>query len=242
MNVTAADSMQSQMQPYQFFEPVSCTYTYLLSDAETGDAILIDPVDEAAEEYLDHLNQHGLHLRYIFETHVHADHVTAAARLKQSTGAQTAAPAGCGVSGADFAILDGEILRFGNEQIQVIHTPGHTPGSVSYSWRDCVFTGDALLIGGCGRTDFQGGDAGALYDAITGRLFSLPEATRVFPGHDYHGRKASTIGDEKKSNPRLAGKSRAEFMQIMQNLNLAPPKMIQIAVPANKLGGVRQEA
>jgi len=230
------------MQPLQFFEPVSCTYTYLLADDTTLDAILIDPVEEAAQEYLDHLSRHGLRLRYILQTHVHADHVTAAATLKLSTGAQTAAPAGCGVSGADLAILDGEILRFGGEQIKVIHTPGHTPGSESYLWRDCVVTGDALLIGGCGRTDFQGGDAGALYDAITGRLFSLPDATRVFPGHDYHGCTESSIGREKTGNARLAGKSRAEFIAIMQSLNLAPPKMLDIAVPANKHGGVRQDA
>jgi glyoxylase-like metal-dependent hydrolase (beta-lactamase superfamily II) len=230
------------MEPIQFFEPVSCTYTYLLADDMTREAVLIDPVDEAAQEYLACLSRNGLQLRYILETHVHADHVTAAAKLKQSTGAKTAAPAGCDVSGADLAILDGEILRFGGEQAKVIHTPGHTPGSVSYFWRDCVFTGDALLIGGCGRTDFQGGDAGALYDAITGRLFSLPDATRVFPGHDYRGRTESTIGQEKTENPRLAGKSRAEFIAIMQSLNLAPPKMLEIAVPANKHGGVRQEA
>jgi sulfur dioxygenase len=230
------------MQPQQFFEPVSCTYTYLLADPATRDAVLIDPVEEAAQEYLDYLAGNGLSLRYILETHVHADHVTAAARLREATGAKTAAPAGCGVTGADLAILDGEVLRFGNERVKVIHTPGHTPGSVSYSWHDCVFTGDALLIGGCGRTDFQGGDAGALYDAITNRLFTLPDATRVFPAHDYRGNKESSIGAEKNGNPRLTGKTRDEFISIMQNLKLAPPKMLDIAVPANKMGGVRQEA
>jgi sulfur dioxygenase len=229
-------------QPLQFFEPVSSTYTYLLADQATRECVLIDPVDEEAQRYLDHLVANGLRLRYILETHVHADHVTAAAKLKSATGAQTAAPAGCGVSGADFALLDKEILKFGNEAVKVVHTPGHTPGSVSYHWQDCIFTGDALLIGGCGRTDFQGGDAGALYDAITGRLFTLPDETRVFPAHDYRGRTASTIGDEKHGNPRLAGKSRTEFIEIMLNLKLAPPKMIDIAVPANKRGGLRQEA
>ncbi len=229
-------------RPMQFFEPESCTYTYLLADSGTRDCVIIDPVEGEAQQYLAHLAANGLHLRFILETHVHADHITAAAALKAVTRAQTAAPAGCDVTGADLAVLHGEILSFGGESVRVVNTPGHTPGSVSYHWRDCVFTGDALLIGGCGRTDFQGGDAGALYDAITERLFTLPDATRVFPGHDYRSRKQSTIGDEKRSNPRLAGKSREEFIAIMNNLKLAPPKMIAIAVPANKRGGVRQEA
>jgi sulfur dioxygenase len=229
-------------QPMQFFEPESCTYSYLLADSKTRDCVIIDPVEQEAAHYLAYLTEHALHLRLILETHVHADHVTAAAALKAATGAHTAAPAGCDVSGADLAVLHGEVLKFGGESIKVVHTPGHTPGSVSYHWQDCVFTGDALLIGGCGRTDFQGGDAGALYDAITCRLFTLPDATRVFPGHDYRSRTHSTIGDEKRSNPRLAGKSREEFIVIMNNLKLAPPKMIAIAVPANKRGGVRQEA
>ena len=228
--------------PTQFFDPVTCTYTYLLVDEASRDAVIIDPVDEEAGIYIKRLTADGLKLRYILETHVHADHVTAAAMLKATTGAKTAAPAGCGVPGADLAILHGEVLAFGAERVEVIHTPGHTPGSVSYRWRDCVFTGDALLIGGCGRTDFQGGDAGALYDAITERLFALPDATRVYPGHDYRGNTVSSVGVEKTSNPRLAGKTRDEFIAIMRNLKLDPPKMIALAVPANKRGGVRHEA
>jgi glyoxylase-like metal-dependent hydrolase (beta-lactamase superfamily II) len=228
--------------PIQMFEPASCTYTYLLIDEADRDAVLIDPVDEDAEKYLERIAAGGLRLLYIFETHVHADHVTAAAKLKDATGAKTAAPAGCGVPGADLAIFHGEVLTFGGARIEVIHTPGHTPGSVSYLWRDCVFTGDALLIGGCGRTDFQGGDAGVLYDSITGRLFTLPDTTHVFPGHDYRGHTVSSIGEEKKGNPRLAGKTRTEFIEIMRNLRLDPPKMIDVAVPANKRGGVRHDA
>lgn len=229
-------------EPKQFFDTISSTYTYLLADRLTRDAVLIDPVDEEADTYLQYLSNYDFKLRYILETHVHADHITAAEKLRQATGAQTAAPAGCGVPTADLALLDGEVLKFGAETVKVLHTPGHTPGHVAYLWRDCAFTGDALLIGGCGRTDFQGGDAGMLYDAITGRLFALPDETRMFPGHDYRGNKASTIGDEKRSNPRLAGKTREEFIDIMANLKLAPPKMIDIAVPANKRSGLRHEA
>ena len=138
-----------------------------------------------------------------------------------------------GVLCADRQLIDGDTIVFGSEVIRVIPTPGHTPGCVTYHWRDRLFTGDSLMIAGCGRTDFQGGDAGQLYDSITKRLFSLPDETLVYPGHDYKGARVSCIGQEKDSNPRLAGRSRQEFIELMSRLDLAPPKLIGEALPAN---------
>ncbi len=177
-------------------------------------------------------------LRYTLETHAHADHVTSAGLLCQRTGAKSAAPVQCGILPADLQLDDGAAICFGDETIRALHTPGHTAGSMSYLWRDCVFTGDALLIAGCGRTDFQSGDPGTLYDSITGRLFTLPEATRVYPAHDYQGRTVSTIGEEKRCNPRLAGKTREEFVRLMNSLDLPKPRLLDVAVPANQRLGL----
>ena len=224
--------------PIQLFDETSFTFTYLLSAASTNDAVLIDPVDAHAERDLELIEQEQVRLKFILETHAHADHITSAGRLRGLTGAQAAAPVGCGIAPADIQLFDGDKIRFGGDTIQVIHTPGHTAGSVSYYWRNYVFTGDSLLIGGCGRTDFQSGDAGTLYDSITQKLFMLPDDTVVYPAHDYNGRSSSTIGQEKRHNPRLAGKSREEFIAIMKNLNLPPPLLIDVAVPANQRLGL----
>ena len=143
----------------------------------------------------------------------------------------------CGATGYDRALRDGDILVFGDERLEAIATPGHTPGHMALLWRDSVFTGDSLLIGGCGRTDFQQGDAGQLFDAITTRLFTLPESTLVYPGHDYQGRTFSSIAHERQVNPRLVGRSRDDFIALMGALNLPPPKMIDVAVPWNRRGG-----
>ncbi len=226
----------------QYFEPESSTYTYLLADSDTREAVLIDTVDSEKDFYLAELERLGLKLKWILETHVHADHITAAGQLRDATGAVTAVGKACGAECANVQLEDEQTLVFGNEVIRVINTPGHTPGSVSYLWRDRVFTGDALLIGGCGRTDFQGGDAAQLYHSIVDRLFVLPDETLVYPGHDYKGRTVSSIGEEKRTNPRLAGKSEAEFVEIMNNLNLARPKKIDEAVPANKVCGISHAA
>ena len=148
----------------------------------------------------------------------------------------------CGAESADIQIQDGDIFQFaGNEQLRVIATPGHTRGSISFLWRDRLFTGDSLLIGGCGRTDFQGGDAGALYDSITRRLFTLPDETLVYPGHDYQQRWVSSIMQERTTNPRLAGKTREQFIEIMNNLNLPKPRLIDEAVPANRYCGLDKD-
>jgi glyoxylase-like metal-dependent hydrolase (beta-lactamase superfamily II) len=226
----------------QLFDEASSTLTYIVGDALAREAMIIDPVDRQLERDLAALAKHGLTLKYTVETHAHADHITASGQLRARTGALAAAPYHCGVGPADVHLEDGEILRAGGERLQIIETPGHTMGSVCLRWRDAVFTGDTLFIGGCGRTDFQGGDAGQLYDSITGRLFCLPDETTVYPGHDYHGRRASTIGAEKRFNPRLAGKTREEFIALMAALDLPKPKLLDVAVPANRNLGLPQEA
>ncbi|WP_459991358.1 MBL fold metallo-hydrolase [Methylosoma difficile] len=226
----------------QLFDTETWTYTYLIADPNSREAVLIDPVNTHIDNYIALLDGLGLQLKYSLETHVHADHITASGLLRQRLGAQTAVSQLCGASNADIQIQDGDIFEFGNgEQLKVIATPGHTPGSISFLWRDRVFTGDALLIGGCGRADFQGGDAGALYDCITQRLFTLPDETLVYPGHDYQGRWVSSIIQERTTNPRLAGKSRAEFIDIMGNLNLPKPRLIDEAVPANRYCGLDED-
>ena len=223
----------------QLFDVESSTFTYFLVDRATREAMAIDSVDRQVERDLGLIKRLGLTLRYALETHAHADHVTGAARLIAATGALAAAPSGCGIAPANVQLQDGDVLLFGvAEQLRALHTPGHTAGSMSYEWRGNVFTGDALLIDGCGRTDFQGGDAGALYDSIHGRLFTLPDITRVYPGHDYRGNTVSTIGWEKRHNARLTGRSRAEFIELMGNLKLPRPKMMDIFVPANRRLGI----
>ena len=225
----------------QLFDPESSTYTYLIADDTTHEAVLIDPVMEQVERDLKLLHENGLVLRHTLETHVHADHVTGAHAIKQGLGAgavvQTAVSQDCNAQGYDHLLADGDVILFGHEEILVIATPGHTPGSVSYLWRERVFTGDALLIGGCGRTDFQGGSAVTLYHSITRKLFALDEQVLVYPGHDYKGRRVSSIGEEKQFNARIAGKSEAEFVHTMNTLNLPQPKRIHEAVPANLAGG-----
>jgi sulfur dioxygenase len=230
------------MQPIQLFDPESSTFTYLLIDGATRDAVLIDPVDTQLERDLAVIREQNVRLRWVLETHAHADHITSAGQLIEHTGAQAAVPAGCGIHSAARQLRDGESIEFGSESIKAIHTPGHTSGSMSFLWRDNVFTGDALLIDGCGRTDFQSGSADALYTSITERLFVLPAETVVWPGHDYKGRSHSSIGHERAHNSRLAHKTRAEFIALMDALHLPRPRRIDDAVPANLWLGVQHHA
>lgn len=225
----------------QLFDAESSTWTYLLADDASHEALLIDPVRAQVDRDLGLLAAHGLRLAAIVDTHVHADHITGAAALKAATGAPTAVGADCLAEGYDRALLDGDRVDFGAQRLEAIATPGHTPGSTCFLWRQPdaarLFTGDTLLIGGCGRTDFQGGDAGLLWDSVTGRLFTLPDDTIVLPGHDYHGRSDSRIGIERRSNPRFAGHTRESFVAQMAALQLPRPRLMDAAVPANKRAG-----
>jgi len=221
----------------QLFDSESCTYTYLIADESTGDAVLIDPVREQIERDLRLCRELGLTLRYALDTHVHADHITAAGDLRDRTGASTVS---CATGGADCASIrlgHGGEVRIGGLTVQALATPGHTDDSLSFLVENRLFTGDALLIRGCGRTDFQNGSPAQLYESVTQVLFALPDSTQVYPGHDYTGQTMSTIGEERRHNPRLAGKSRDEFIALMNNLRLAPPKKLHIAVPANRACG-----
>lgn len=223
----------------QFFEPLSSTYTYLLGCEKTGLAVLIDPVISTVERDLAELNQLGLLLLYSLDTHIHADHITAAVELKKRVGSKIAVPAFDRLPCADIGIEEGVPLQVGGIQLQTLHTPGHTDGHFSYVLEDRVFTGDALLIDGCGRTDFQNGNADALYRSVNEKLFTLPDDYLVYPAHDYQNRHVSTIAQEKKRNPRLGGgRSMSEFKDIMANLNLPYPKFIDFAIPGNRQCGV----
>ena len=238
------------MSPIQLFDPVSCTYTYILVDEASREAVIIDPVDEQLLRDLQMLRDQDLKLVWAIETHAHADHITSAGLLAEHAGARTAAPEGCQIGTAAVQLTDGQLLNFGAQQLRCLHTPGHTAGSMSFYWEAKemegstrhVFTGDTLLINGCGRTDFQSGSAEALYRSLTQVLFSLPDDTAVWPGHDYQGRTHSIIGQEKLSNVRVAGQSLEQFIETMNQLNLPKPKRIDEAVPANLISGLRHDA
>jgi glyoxylase-like metal-dependent hydrolase (beta-lactamase superfamily II) len=225
----------------QLFDAESCAYTYLLGDEATGAAVLIDPVLEQLERDTALLAELGLRLECSLETHVHADHVTAAGRLRERLGAKLGVGARAGVTNADWALGDGAVVRAGAVQLEVLATPGHTAGCVTYWCRDAglAFTGDALLIRGCGRTDFQDGDAEALLRSVRERIFALPDETLLFPAHDYRGRTVTTVAEEKRWNPRLGlGVAREAFLALMGGLALAPPNRIAVAVPANLASGL----
>ena len=226
----------------QLFETETSTYSYLLGCERTRRAVLIDPVASEMDDYLELLQTLNLELIYSLETHVHADHITASGLLREKLGSKSVVHRDAGAMCADLLVTDGVLLQVGDLEFEVRHTPGHTNGCVSYVMADRVFTGDALLIGGSGRTDFQQGDAGQLYDSITNKLFSLPADTLVYPGHDYQGNTVSTIKQEMAKNVRLGnGKSREDFIAIMQDLKLAYPRFIDKALPANQSCGLGAE-
>lgn len=226
----------------QLFDAETFTYSYLLGCERTRRACLIDSVASELPIYTELLERLDLKLVYTLETHVHADHITGAGLLRKKLGSKSVVHRDAGALCADLLVTDGVSLQIGDLEFEVRHTPGHTAGCVSYVMADRVFTGDALLIGGSGRTDFQQGDAGLLYDSITGKLFSLPPDTLVYPGHDYNGNTVSTIKQEMAKNPRLGqGRTRDEFIEIMRELKLAYPRFIDQAVPANQACGSSAE-
>ena len=223
----------------QLFEPLSSTYTYLIACEDTGKAALVDPVYPTWERDLSVLQSLGLKLAYTIDTHIHADHITSALHMKKQTGSKIAFPAMDQVPCADVAIEDSVLLQIGSVTLMPLHTPGHTSDHFSYLCNDRVFSGDALLIDGCGRTDFQNGDAATLYRSVHDKLFTLSEDCLVYPGHDYQDRRVSTIAQEKKRNLRInQHTSIDEFIQRMSALNLPHPKFIDYAVPGNQQGGV----
>lgn len=220
----------------QLFDPETSTLTYILMDPVTKQAIIIDPVFGQERRDLAELEAMDAALAYIAETHVHADHVTGARIIKETTNCQFISGQDSGITCGDRLMGDGDSVSFGDEVLYSIKTPGHTSGCTSYQWRDRLFTGDTLLIGGCGRTDFQQGDAGKLFDSLT-YLLSYPDETLVYPAHDYNGYRVSNVVQEKLTNDRIKDRTRDNFIENMNSLDLPNPAKIDIAVPANLVCG-----
>jgi glyoxylase-like metal-dependent hydrolase (beta-lactamase superfamily II) len=220
----------------QLFDQKSSTYTYIIASGEGREALIIDPVIEHSDEYSTILNNLDLKLVKVIDTHIHADHISALNELNKRTNCIRVMGEKSKSEVIDLRIKDGEKIKVEEVELQAIYTPGHTDCSYSFLMNDRVFTGDTLLINGSGRTDFQNGNAYDAYDSIFNKLLKLPEKTLVFPAHDYNGKKFSTIENEKNNNPRLQVSSKEEYADIMNNLNLANPKMMDVAVPANVKG------
>ena len=220
----------------QLFDDKSSTYTYIVSSGKGREALIIDPVIEKTDEYIKILNRLDLKLVKVIDTHIHADHITGMNELSERTNCVKIMGEKSKSEVVDIKIKDDEKIKIENIELRSIYTPGHTDCSYSYFMNDRVFTGDTLLINGTGRTDFQNGSSFDAYDSIFNKLLKLPEKTFVYPAHDYNGKKFSTIENEKNNNPRLQVNSKEEYAEIMNNLNLANPKMMDIAVPANVKG------
>ena len=223
----------------QLFEPLSSTYTYRFGCEETGQAVLVDPAMPMWQRDLAAVTRLGLRLAWTLDTHIHADHITSALHLKREAKSRIANPGMDRLPCADLGVDEGRPFEVGSLRFAPLHTPGHTDSHFAYLIDDRVLSGDALLIDGCGRTDFQNGDAATLYRSIHEKLFALPEDTLLYPAHDYHGRRVSTIGQEKVRNPRLgADRSLQEFFRIMSKLGLPYPKFIDYALPGNRQCGL----
>jgi glyoxylase-like metal-dependent hydrolase (beta-lactamase superfamily II) len=222
------------MKIRQLFDPESSTYTYLVWEESSREAALIDPVRTQVAKDIRLVRRLELKLKYTLETHIHADHVTGAGAIRNILNSIVVMHENSRSKCADVLVRDGDFVPLGREKIRVLHTPGHTDNDICLLIDGAVFTGDTLLIGGCGRTDFQSGDAGSLYDSITRRLFTLPGKTRIYPGHDFTGRSHSTIEEERLHNARIRmGTSREEFIATMNRLELEPPRGIHDALPSN---------
>jgi sulfur dioxygenase len=221
----------------QFFDSESSTYTYLLASGSGREALILDPVKERVAQYLDAIEQLGLKLVLALDTHTHADHITGLGDLREATACVTMMGQFTKAECVSAHVRDGEILEVDGIRLQALHTPGHTDESFSFVLEPqqprAVFTGDVLLIRGTGRTDFQNGDPGKSWDSIVDRLFKLPDDTLLYPAHDYKGWTVSTIGEEKRYNPRLAGKTKDEYIAIMRNLKLPDPRLMDVAIEAN---------
>ena len=221
----------------QVFDNKSSTYTYLIASAKGREAVIIDPVIENVESYIKLLNKLDLKLVKVIDTHIHADHVTGASKLKQATNCYTLMGEHTPADAVEIKVKDDEIIKIDQIEIKAMYTPGHTSDSYSFLMDNYLFSGDTLLINGTGRTDFQNGSSKDAYNSIFNRLLKLPEDTILYPGHDYNGKQSSTIGNEKKFNPRLQVKNVDEYIELMSNLNLAKPELIDINVSRNiKLG------
>ena len=224
---------------HQLFDKSSSTYTYLIASAKGREALIIDPVLENIDQYIKLLNELDLKLVKVIDTHIHADHITAASKLKDKTNCTTIMGEHTPSDAVEIKVKDNEIIYVDKLEIKVIYTPGHTKDSYSFLMDDCLFSGDTLLINGTGRTDFQGGNSEDSYNSIFNRLLKLPEETLLYPAHDYNNQKVSTIGKEKKFNPRLQVNGINEYIDIMNNLNLSKPKLMDINVASNiKLGAI----
>ena len=220
----------------QLFDTKSSTYTYILSSGKGREALIIDPVLEHTDQYINFLNKLELRLVKVIDTHIHADHITGLNELSKRTSCTKIMGDNSKSEVVDLRVKEDENVKIDNINLKVMYTPGHTDCSYSYLMNDRVFTGDTLLINGTGRTDFQNGNARQQYDSIFNKLLKLPENTMVYPAHDYNGKKHSTIGSERKNNPRLQVNSVDQYVEIMNNLKLANPKMMDVAVPANLKG------